>query len=284
MLKKVLRVTKELAALYSGKELPRASAALSYYMTMTVFPLIICLYSLLGSNYGRAMELLDLAESFLAINTVHFIQNFLDYVASDSSPAMLVAGLTVLVSSSSAAIRSIQATIGEMQGGGRFQGITDFLFSVVLSLAFLAAMYFSVLVMLTGQQFLAFVGRYLPFVDADSSWRWLRFIVLAGIEFAIFAGVYETSKRRSDKYNVLPGALLASAGTVVMSAAFSVFISESTKYTLVYGSLASVILLMLWLYFCCQVIYIGAALNVVLRNIKRRGQEYSSNMGKERKN
>lgn len=278
MLKKKLRIVKDLAEMYAANNIPRASAALSYFLTMTIFPLIICLYSLLGQSHGRAVEILELAESFLAAETVRFISNFLDYVAAEHSTAMLVAGLTVLISSASSSVRTLQATIGEMQGGRRYQGMMGYLFSMLLSLVFIAAMYFSVLVILTGKEFLAFLDRYLPFIDINSSWEWLRFLLLAGIELVIFWGVYELCKRRSDRYGTFPGALFATIATVVMSAAFSVFIGVSSKYPLVYGSLASLILLMFWLYLCCQIIYTGAALNVCLRNAKRRGQEYRTNM------
>ena len=54
-----------------------------------------------------------------------------------------------------------------------------------------------------------------------------------------------------------------------MSLIFSGFIAVSTRYSLVYGSLASVILLMYWIYLICRVIYIGAALNVSLRDLRR---------------
>jgi len=55
-----------------------------------------------------------------------------------------------------------------------------------------------------------------------------------------------------------------------MSFVFSVFIGASAKYPLVYGSLASVILLMFWLHLCCQIIFIGAAFNIALRNDRLR--------------
>lgn len=279
-MKKVLSFLNELAELYSRKRIPRASAALSYHLTMTIFPLIICLYSLLGRSHSSAVELLELVESFLAAETFHAIHNFLDYVASENSTTMLVTGLTVLVGSASAGVRTLQATIGELQGGQRYQGIMEFVFSVIFSLVFLAAMYFAVLVILTGEELLGLVARVLPFIDPGTSWEWMRFLLLAGIELLIFWGVYAVSKRRGDKYNTLPGACLASVGTVLMSIAFSEFIGASTRYPLVYGSLASMILLMYWLYICCQIIFIGAAFNVVLRNRKRRGPEYRSNMGK----
>ena len=275
----MLRFVNELADLYSQKRITRASAALSYYLTMTIFPLIICLYSLLGMSHRSAVEVLELAEDFLAADTINIIHSFLDYVAAKNSTAMLIAGLMVLVSSASAGVRSIQATIGDIQGGQRFRGLMDFGFSVLFSLVFLAAMYFAILVILTGEEFLEAVGRILPFVDPGSSWKWLRFIVLGGIELVIFWGIYEVSKRRKDKYNTFPGAVVATIGTVAMSFAFSVFIGASTRYPLVYGSLASMILLMFWLYLCCQIIYIGAAFNVAMRNARRWDDEYRTNMG-----
>ncbi len=257
---------RSMADIYSRSRIPRSSAALSYYLTMTFFPLIICLYTLLGSNYSRAVELLDLAENFLTGNTVRVVEDFLDYVASSNSPAMLVAGLAVLVTSSSAAVRTLQSTIGEMQGGQRFEGIMYFMFSIIFSLLFLAAMYFAVLVMLTGQEILELLNGILFFIDISGSWSWLRFLLLAAILFFIFWGVYRVSQRRQDHYKTYPGAMLATGATVVMSFVFSVFIGASAKYPLVYGSLASLILLMFWLHLCCQIIYIGAAFNIILRD------------------
>lgn len=270
MLKKALQFVTDLADIYSKAKVPRASAALSYYLTMTGFPLIICLYTLLGSNYSKAIELLDLVEHFLTADTVHMVEDFLDYVSANNSQAMLVAGLAVLVTSSSAAVRTLQGTIGEMQGGQRFQGLMDIVFSVIFSLVFLGTMYFSILVLFTGQEILDKVNGILPFIDISRTWNWLRFLILAGLLLVIFWGVYQVSKTKNARYNTFPGALLAMIAMVVMSFVFSVFIGASAKYPLVYGSLASLILLMFWLFLSCQIIYIGAAFNICLRNIKTR--------------
>ena len=70
---------------------------------------------------------------------------------------------------------------------------------------------------------------------------------------------------------MLPGAAFATAGIVVMSFIFSKLIASSARYSLVYGSLASVILLMFWLYLICQAIFVGAALNIALRDRGRQG-------------
>lgn len=269
MFKTILRFAREFARLYLNKALPRASAALSYFLTMTFFPLLIILYTLLGSSYGKATQMLELAEKFLAADTVRAIGEFLRYVARNHDGSMMAAAVIVLVTSASAAVRSLQATIGDMQGGQRFQGLMGFVFSVIFSLLFTASLYFAILVMLTGGSFIRWLNGVLPFVDIGSSWNTLRFIVLAGIVYVITWGIYEVAKRRQDSYPTQPGAVLATLAMVGVSIAFSVFIGASARYPLVYGSLASVILLMLWLYTVCLVICSGAAVNIALRNVRR---------------
>ena len=267
---KFMRFLRCFSRMYAVKRLPRASAALSYYLTMTFFPLIICLYTLLGNSYDKAMSVLSFTDHLMASETVEFLEDFLYYVAENNSMAMMMAGIAVLLTSASAAVRSLQGTIGEMQGGQRFQGALGYLFSVVFSLLFLAALYFAILVMLTGRSVIERLNQMLPFIDISQSWRYVRFMILAGIEYFITLGVYEVSKRSWDSYKTWPGAILATVALVGVSIAFSVFIDASTKDPLVYGSLASVILLMLWLYFCCMVIFCGAAVNIVIRDLKAR--------------
>ncbi len=251
------------------KGLTRASAALCYFLTMTLFPLLIILYTLLGNSYGKAVRILEFAKNFIAEKSAETIGEFLRYVAANNSTAMMVAAIIVLATTASAAVRSLQATIGEMQGRPRYQGLSGFVFSVIFSLLFVGAIYFAILVMLTGRQFIRWLNGVLPFVDIGSSWSVLRFFVLAAIDFGIVWVLFAVSRPRRDRYPIALGALLTTLAMVGVSIAFSAFIGASARYPLVYGSLASVILLMFWLYTACLVIYCGAAFNIALRNIRR---------------
>ena len=87
MVNKSISFVKEFARLYTGKHITRSSAALSYYLTMTIFPLIICLYTMLGNSYSKAMTVLSFAEKFMAAETARSIRDFLLYVASNNSNA-----------------------------------------------------------------------------------------------------------------------------------------------------------------------------------------------------
>ncbi len=263
-MKRCTHILRELFNLYNRIQIPRAAAGLSYYLTMTFFPLIICLNSLLGYNFNQSMRILNFVGQFLSSNATVMLQSFLIHIAVNNNSGIFAAGLLALVVPASAAIRTLQATIGEMQGRKRYQGIWYFLFSVGFSLLFMGAIYFAVLVVFTSRDILDLINGYLPFIDISSSWSWIRYLILAAISFLLLWIVYAFSKAHGYHYKTAPGALFSTLGLVLMTLVFSNFIGVSTRYPLVYGSLASVILLMFWLFLVCQIIYLGAALNIVL--------------------
>ena len=270
----MIYLIKRIVHYYNVKQIPLASAALCYYMMMTVFPLIICLYTLLGQNYDQAIRILEFMEGLLSADTLDTVRSFLAYVANNHSMAMAIAGLTVMLTSASAAVRSMQVTIGRMQGGLRYSGITGFLFSMLYSVVFLAATWFAILVMFSSRKILKLIREWLPLAMIDVNWvdvNWheIKYLLLALIMFLLLWGIYRFARKKGIRYYTWPGAIFATFGIVAMSLIFSGFIAVSARYSLVYGSLASVILLMYWIYLICQVIYIGAALNVSLRDLKR---------------
>lgn len=267
--KKLIYLIKRVIHYYNVKQIPLASAALCYYMMMTVFPLIICLYTLLGQNYDQALRILEFAEDFLSSDTLDTVRSFLAYVEDNHSLAMAIAGLTVMITSASAAVRSMLVTIGRMQGGLRYTGITGFVFSVLYSVVFLAATWFAIIVMFSSRNILNLIRRWLPIVEVDVNWHEVKYWMLAIIMFLILWGMYRFSREKGNRYFTWPGAIFATFGIVGMSLIFSGFIAVSARYSLVYGSLASVILLMYWIYLICQVIYIGAAINVSLRDLRK---------------
>lgn len=256
----------DLANVYATRQITKGAAALAYYLTMTVFPVMICLYTMLGAKYHEAMDALNIVQDLIASETYQAIGDFLSYVAANNNKAMLVAALLVLVTSASASFRSFESTIGEIQGETRFGGVWGYVFSLGFSIVFLAVMYAAVLIMMTGSWFIDIVEQWLPFASIDTSWTWFRFIILFGVVFLQIWFLYRVTVPRGHPYRILPGALTATGALVAVCIVFSLFIAVSAKYPLVYGSLASVILLMFWLYLCCLVIIMGDVVNVVARD------------------
>ena len=62
----------------------------------------------------------------------------------------------------------------------------------------------------------------------------------------------------------IPGALFAAVGWLVFSYFFSIYINYVQNLSYMYGGLVGIIILMLWLYFCMNIIFIGAEINFIL--------------------
>lgn len=260
------KLAKEVLSIYTQRMIPRASAALSFYLTMTIFPLIICLYALFGQSYRVAMRVYSYVEQYFNSSATELIKSFLLQVVGRSSEKVIVTAITMLVIYASATIRVLLGTISEIQGKHRFRAIPDFFISFALSAALVFAVFFSIVVLLTGHQCLHWIQTTFSITINDASWLWLRFVLLGSIALMLIWGIFLFVRPRDDHYRVLPGAIFSTAGIVVMSKFFSALIESSARYSLVYGSLASLILVMFWMYLMCQAIFIGAALNIALRD------------------
>lgn len=264
MIRHLARVLRRTGLSYLQRQIPRSSAAMAYYLTMSLFPLIICLYALLGRSYQQMTRILELADHVLQPSTTQYLKSFLLYVANNPSKTMVVAAILLLLSSASAAVRVLRQGLWEIRGQSdeTAAGLRSWLFSFLFSVGFVAAMYFGILVMLTGQSFLELLERLVPWLHISRAWTWMRFLVLGGLVFLMLWSVYAVSGLRLHQHRPsAPGALAATGGIVLMSWIFSAFIAVSARYPLVYGSLASIILLMFWLFLCCQIIYMGEAMN-----------------------
>ncbi len=71
-------------------------------------------------------------------------------------------------------------------------------------------------------------------------------------------------------YRYFPGALVSSLGWVLFSYAYGIYINHFSGFSKFYGSLTSVVFLMLWLYFCMYILLVGAECNEWIQEKKVR--------------
>ena len=194
-MKKLTETVKRTVTLYFDCEIPRSAAALSYYLTMTVFPMLIFLYALFGQSYTTAMNILNNFRSFLTPMAVEGIETYLKHIASSNNEGILVAAAMVMLMPASAAIRLLETTIDRMQGVQRFRATVGFLSSIAMAVVFVLMMYFAILVMLTGRNLLNRVWRHLPGIHMAFWWFGLRFLLLAGGTLLTLWGLFAFCKR-----------------------------------------------------------------------------------------
>lgn len=71
--------------------------------------------------------------------------------------------------------------------------------------------------------------------------------------------------RRTRPLAELPGAVITACGWMVFSFAYSIYIENLGNFSYMYGSLTAIVLLMLWLYSCMYIMFVGAEINTVLQ-------------------
>ena len=266
---KLFAMVKDFFHLFFGKRVMRSGAALAYYLTLSVFPIVICLSVILGSYGIDPNSVKDVFTNILPSGFVDTLSEYLRYVNVNSSPALFWAGIALMVTTSSAAFRCITTTMVDIQGRALFSGFWGTLFSFVFSLIFAAVMYLSVFIVVTGRWFIDWLENFLHLPQLLLNWHWIRFIILFAVLFLVIYLIYWFCTPKGINHRVFYGALLTTVAMVVISMIFSTFIEYSTKYSLVYGSLASLVVMMVWLYVCSTVLLGGNLLNFVINKYIR---------------
>ncbi len=112
------------------------------------------------------------------------------------------------------------------------------------------------------------LGIVLP--DLDPSFRaalqiglWLATILIVRIGIAAIFRI-APDRPSCPKTSLKPGSVLATAGWVAATAAFSFYVRNFGQYNAIYGALGAVVLFLTWLYASAYIILLGGKLNRVL--------------------
>jgi len=266
---KIFRIIKEVFKVFIEYPVGRSAAALSYYLTLTIFPLFICISVILGTLNIQDTDAFALMEGVMPDAAYSTLYDFFSHITSSGSEVMFVIGLTAMLTTSSAAFRSFTGITGEIQGKMRFTGIKGWLISFFFSIILLAAIYGSALIVLSGEWLIHLLEENIGINVMTTVWKWARFVVLFLIIFAVIYSVYLVSApKHATKMSRLPGALAASVILLIASMVFSQLITASIRYEILYGSLASFIILMVWLYLCALILIMANVINISVSKLK----------------
>ncbi len=258
-----VRFVIEIVELYFEKRISRSAAELAYFLILSFFPALICVNALVGMLNLDINAVLAMTHNIIPDGVQSILADYLGYISGNQS-GLLTAGLMMTLFSASAAIRALMNIMDDIYGRQGYTGLTQIVASVLYSILLLLTIYVSGVVLLTGNWFFHFLENLLPFDIPQTNWPWMRFVLLFCLVLLFVLIIYRVSAPKGKpKPPLFSGAILASIALVVASMIFSGFIEMSAKYSLVYGSLASVIILMVWLYLCGNILILGNVFNFV---------------------
>lgn len=96
-------------------------------------------------------------------------------------------------------------------------------------------------------------------------WTATRWLIAILTSIAVIALIYHNAVPRTQPWpSVLPGSVLATAMWFTTTAGFSLYLQRYADYTVIYGSLAVGIALLVWMYLISLIILVGAEFNAML--------------------
>ena len=281
MPKWIKSITKTLPGKFLTKTIERyflhgvaqEAAALAYYLLFMIFPLLIFLSSLLGLLELDISGITNSLDALLPSGVVDVVESYLSYVSQTSSRTMLWFGLVFTIYFPMRAADCLMIAVRRAYHLPRPKNQVLYMMKVLLYTVFLLVTIALTLALVTvGRQALEFAGRFVVVPEAFIElWTDLRFLVLGGVMFGAVGLLYAPAQgSRQAARNVVPGALAALVGWMVVSAAFAFYVENFANYTVIYGALGTVIVLMMWLNLTALMLIMGAEINGVLNSLRGR--------------
>lgn len=121
----------------------------------------------------------------------------------------------------------------------------------------------SLVVLVFGESLHGFFKEHIPILEEiTQTIVRMRILLSICIQTILFMFLYRFIPNRKGIWKwQLPGALFTSVGWNLFSYAFSFYLDKFSNMTYMYGSLTTLVIIMLWLYFCMYILLIGAEIN-----------------------
>lgn len=250
----------------SADNVPMLAGGVAFFAFLAVFPALIAALTLYGliADPAQVSQQIDTLSGALPAETKQIITGQLTAVTGGSNGALtvgLVVSLLATLWSTSGAtsnvIKAVNLAYDEKETRGavklRLTALGLTLGAIIFMLVALALV--AVVPVMLDQLGLGTPGRVIAQI--------LRWVLLLGMVIVGLAVVYRVAPNRQDaRFRwVSPGALIATMLWILGSVAFSLYVNFFASYNKTYGALASVIVLMLWLYLTSYIVLLGAEIN-----------------------
>jgi membrane protein len=262
---------KRTASKFTENFLSDRAAALTYYAVMSIFPGLLVLVSLLGLLGKQLTEpLMDSLTQAVPGSARTIVVNAVDHLQSAHTSAGIVAVIGIVVGLWSASgyvaafMRASNAIYDVPEGRPIWKTIPTRLGITIAVLVLLVAS--ALIVVVTGglaRRIGDVIGLGSTAVTVWGIAKWPVLLILVSLMIAI---LYWASPNAKQGFRwISPGGLLAVIIWLLASGLFALYVANFGNYNKVYGSLAGVIIFLIWMWISNIAIVLGAAFNAELQ-------------------
>jgi membrane protein len=263
------------------------AASLTYYAVLSIFPgllVLVAILGLVGQEPGTTNSLLDIVQDLGPASAVDTFRGPIEDVtqSSSNSGVALIVGLAGAIWSASGYLGAFSRAsneIYEVEEGRPFWKLRPQQIGMTILMVLLLAL-LSIGLVVTGPVAEA-IGNVIGLGStAVTIWgiaKWPVMVLIVAFMFAVL--YYWAPNVKQPRFRWLTaGSLFAVIAWIVASGLFALYVANFSSYSATYGSLAGVIVFLLWLWITNNALLFGQELNAEL---ERRREIESGVQGAE---
>ena len=269
---------------FSDDECIDLAAALTYFAVLSLFPALIAVFSILGvvgQGESSAQAITGIIQSFAPEAADALEGPLADIASSPGAGFALISGIVLALWAASGYVGAFSRAMNriyEIEEGRPFWKLKPAqLLVTVIGIVMIAIA--AVILVVSGPVADA-VGSALGLGDvATTVWSILKWPVLVFIVVLMVAILYyATPNAKQPKFRWISlGSLLAILVLALATIAFGIYVTNFSHYDRTYGSLAGVVIFLLWLYIANLALLFGAEFDAELE----RGRELQAGLPAE---
>lgn len=245
------------------------AAQLAYYFLLALFPLLLFLTTLLGYFAGAGSQLRDSLMRYLGTvmpySALDLVHRTIDEISKDKGGGKLSFGLLAALWVASKAMTAISDTLNAAYEVRETRPMWKVrLVSIGLTIMLAMMIVLGLTTVLLGGRLADLIAGVVGFGDTFTLlWKILQWPIVLAFLLVTFGLIYYFAPDLPERewHWVSPGSILAVALWLLVSFGFRLYLQFFDSYSVTYGSLGALIILMLWFYFTGVAILIGGEVN-----------------------
>ncbi len=252
------------------------ASAIAFNFALSIFPTLIFLFTLIPfiPIANLQTELLNFMQEIMPENAYTFLENTLINVLTKKNGGFLSIGaLSSLIFSTNGIHALIQAFNNTYHTIETRKWLSIRAVSLILVFIISILMTTSVLLLTFGQGIITKLIE-LNLIETNFTYYFIIFgkwlIIIAFLFFVISALFYLAPAKKTKWRFISAGSTLATILTLLTSLGFSYFVNHFGQYNKLYGSIGTLMVILIWLYFISFAVLLGFELNASINDAKQR--------------
>lgn len=243
------------------------SAQTAFFIIISAFPFLVLIVSVLEKIPFISADMMYTVMDIFPRTVMEYMENIIKEICSGNSVAIISISAAVLLWAASKGVTSIMRGLNFIYKIDEKRNFLEIrLVSVGYTIGFVVYIVLTLIFIFGGGMLSSLLKSRLPEnLFFTVIYRIVSFLGKLMLLTVLFGLVYLiVPKRKATIKSQLPGAVLSALGWLGYSWFYSFYIDHLAGNSYVYGSLTSIILIMLWLYVCMCIFFIGGEVNSII--------------------